>query len=357
MTETGPSPSDPEQPEGTLRRRLRAAFSADVANFSGNVSVSETGAFGNLQTVLRVARQQLDRYDGVVISMPGDGLFGLFESAVCAVQCALAIQEQLAADAAHGGMRLRIGIHLGDVLFKGDVPFGETLNIAARLQSLADPGGTLVSGAIVDAVSARISATFEARGVPMLKNIPRRIATYAIYPSQDLQTGSGASELEPLDHTMRLPTHDLAPTQGPDAETSGPTSNSDIGKMPQSASIASAQRETLIARLARLRPGSTPSTSHSDEAPPPSAPFDDRTQPKRKHPHLTGLDSPLTAEAIEIFADAFAVHLGPVGRVMVRRKAQASVSLADLLVALEGDIPTPSERLTFRSRIMQKFAR
>lgn len=355
MTEAHSSSSDPEHPESSLRRRLRAAFSADVANFSGSVSVNETGAFGLLETVLRTAREELDRHDGVVISMPGDGLFGLFESAVSAVQCAIAIQERLAAGAAQGGMRLRIGIHLGDVLFKGDVAFGETLNIAARLQALADPGGTLVSAAVVDAVSARISAAFEARGVPKLKNIPRRIATYAVHPHRETKAEANAPEFEPLDHTMRLPTQDAASTTEPQVNNS--VSQSGIAKAQPVEDAAAPARETLVQRLARLDPQAISPADQSNKTPVPP-PTSDADKPSvHKHPQLTVLDVPPTDEAIEVFADAVAVHLGPVARVMVRRKSKHCASLADLLLALEGEIPTSLERHAFRARILQKFAR
>ncbi|MDX2257885.1 MAG: adenylate/guanylate cyclase domain-containing protein [Hyphomicrobiaceae bacterium] len=199
-------PPDPDRASaGRSRRRLRAAFCADVANFSGRVSVSETHAFGHLSSILKVGREELTRYEGQLIGMPGDGLFALFESAVDAVTCALVLQSRLAEHQNLGGMRLRIGIHLGDVLFDGDLPFGETLNIAARLQALADPGGTLVSGAVVDAVSARVAATFEDRGVPALKNIPRRIATFAVKPRANLADPETTPPFEPLDQTMQLP--------------------------------------------------------------------------------------------------------------------------------------------------------
>ena len=103
--------------------------------------------------------------------MPGDGIFALFESAVDAVSCALDTQRRLAAAPKLNSMRLRIGVHLGDVLFQEELPFGEALVIAARLESLADPGGILVSAAVMEAVAPRISAAFCERGVFSLKHI------------------------------------------------------------------------------------------------------------------------------------------------------------------------------------------
>lgn len=207
---------DADETAPRRKRRLRAALAADIANFSGRVSVNETRAFGNLSSILKVGREELERHEGDLIGMPGDGLFALFESAVDAMQCAIAIQKRLSEEHNLGGMRLRIGIHVGDVLFEGDLPFGETLNIASRLESLADPGGILVSGTMVDLVSARISATFEDRGVPKLKNIPRRITTFAVHPA-DLSATQGADvpSRPLLDKTMQIPRKDQPAPKAP----------------------------------------------------------------------------------------------------------------------------------------------
>ncbi|MDX2287824.1 MAG: adenylate/guanylate cyclase domain-containing protein [Hyphomicrobiaceae bacterium] len=453
-------PDTPERPGGTRKRRLRAAFSADVANFSGRVSVSETRAFGHLTDVLKIGREELDRYEGHLIGMPGDGLFALFESAVDAVQCALAVQTRLAAHANLGGMRLRIGIHLGDVLFDGDLPFGETLNIAARLQALADPGGTLVSGAIVDAVSARVSATFEDRGVPQLKNIPRRIATFALHP----QTGQATTDtgqtptFEPLDRTMQLPRRGglverlSGPLSAPPADPGPPPAAAATSSMAPAppAPLAPASRppveeasvsiepllsppvpplplrpaepgagDTLAARLAdaaltstivpvaptvmqpapatatptpRGSPPSAPAASAPTPSlpapsappfapPPPAAPSPSpspspvsapvlksvaprpRAAPAPPAPPVATanragqsvLERAPTPATIAVVAEALAVHLGPVARVMASRKAQAATSLGDLVTALEQHVPTAAEQHAFRARILRQL--
>ena len=150
---------DAPQPSGKRVRRLRAVFAADMANFGGLVSVDETNTLDALWATRRIAREELAAHGGWLFGMPGDGLFALFESAVDAVRCALETQARLAAMTKFDAVRLRIGIHLGDVLFQDDLPFGETLVIAARLESLADPGGILVSAAVMEAVAPRISAT------------------------------------------------------------------------------------------------------------------------------------------------------------------------------------------------------
>ena len=158
------APSSQPPPVPRRRRGLRAILAADVAGFSGRMSVSETGTVASLSEVRKVALRQIRDYGGWLFGMPGDGLFVLFESAVDAMRCALDIQQELAANENLGGMRLRIGVHLGEVLFDDELPYGEALNIAARLEALADPGGILVSATVFDAVSARVSARFEERG-------------------------------------------------------------------------------------------------------------------------------------------------------------------------------------------------
>ncbi|MEW5963023.1 MAG: adenylate/guanylate cyclase domain-containing protein [Pseudomonadota bacterium] len=323
-------PPESDRPGAGRKRRLRAALAADIANFSGRVSVSETRAFGHLSTILKVGREELDRHEGVLIGMPGDGLFALFESAVDAVHAALAMQQRLAIEPNLGGMRLRIGIHLGEVLFDGDLPFGETLNIAARLEGLADPGGILVSAAVVDAVSARIAATFEDRGVPQLKNIPRRIVTYSVKPAESLPP-EAASEpvLEPLDHTMqfsrRIGTAPGAPAAGPVAAAPTPA--------PPPAMVA-----TPTAPPQPSPPTSSPPSPVPVRAMPPVAPARTAVPP--------------SPEQTAALTEMLAVHLGPVARVVVARKAKDAPTLGELVARLEAEVPA-AERIAFRGRVQR----
>jgi class 3 adenylate cyclase len=339
--------SDPENPRGRFKRRLRAAFSADIANFSGNVSVSETRAFGNLADILEIGRDELARYEGVLLGVPGDGLFGLFESIVNAVQCALSIQQRLADDPSIGtAMRLRIGVHLGDVLFDGDVPFGETLNIAARLQALADPGGTLVSGAVVDAVSARIPAHFEARGVPQLKNIPRRIATFAVYPRQDTPALPRDTS-DSLDQTMQLPSRWKVRDATGSSERRTPPATSAPQEQPPvhpSRPVAAARAPDLQASTEA--PRAAEATPVTEESAPTS---------RAQNSAFSDFDEPLSADVVAFVGDAVSVHLGPVGRMMTARRAKSCGTLGELLATLEADIPSPAEKHAFRSLMKRQF--
>ncbi|WP_075216493.1 adenylate/guanylate cyclase domain-containing protein [Mongoliimonas terrestris] len=185
-------------------------MAADVANFGGLVSVDETSTLEALWTTRRIAREQLAVHGGWLFGLPGDGIFALFESAVDAVRCALDTQVRLAAAPGLDALRLRVGVHLGEVLFQDDLPFGEALVIAARLESLAEPGGILISSAVMEAVAPRISADFAERGVISLKHSPRRVATFSVaVPRADDRAdrgGNGRSGGEAagdaLDHTM-----------------------------------------------------------------------------------------------------------------------------------------------------------
>lgn len=335
-------PPGVDRPGSGRKRRLRAALAADIANFSGRVSVSETRAFAHLSTVLKIGREELDRYEGVLIGMPGDGLFALFESAVDAVHAALAMQQRLEIEPNLGGMRLRIGIHLGEVLFDGDLPFGETLNIAARLESLADPGGILVSAAVVDAVSARIAATFEDRGVPQLKNIPRRIATFSVKPADSLPPeGVAEPVLEPLDHTMQFSRRTgAASTPRPAAQPSPAAQSPPVTQPPSAAAPAPAP--AAQAAPVQVAPAPAPPPPAAVHIPAPMGP-------------TAGLASggvPPTAEQIAALTEMLAVHLGPVARVVVSRRVKDATTLADLVARLEAEVPQ-AERLAFRSRVQR----
>lgn len=341
---------DPRKvPGGVPKRRLRAVFACDVANFSGQVSVNETRGLVGLSSVLRIGRDELERHEGDLISTPGDGLFALFESAVNAVNCALAIQERLAHEQA-GSMQLRIGIHLGEVLFDGDVPFGETLNIAARLEGLADAGGILVSGAVADATAARVSATFESRGIPRLKNIPRRIGTFSVRaasmpPGLAVDVSGGDS----LDQTMRFSRHAqpaavsidelnvALPKRGAEkpSDTTVPQAVS-APESPRPVASPPQPRGPAVAAPAKMPDGAPDAPS---PAPSPAA-------------ARAPADAPLFDEdQLAEITQALAVNLGPVARIIVARNLSTAKSRQGLLAALEASLPYEDEVTAFRRRV------
>lgn len=160
----------------------------------------ERATVAALDTARTVFRTQIEAHHGRVIDMAGDSVLAVFETATGAVAAALAIQQDLsiASEAAPQDrrMRFRIGVHLGDVIEKHDgTVYGDGVNVAARLEGLAEPGGITVSDAVRGVVSGRVNATFTDQGEQQLKNIARPIRAFAIHPGHgatDASAGPGS---------------------------------------------------------------------------------------------------------------------------------------------------------------------
>jgi adenylate cyclase len=186
-----------------LRQRLVAILAADAAGYSRLMSLDEHGTVAALDAARAVFRQRIEGSGGRVIDMAGDSVLAVFETAVGAVQAALAVQQQLAqamaATPEAQRLRFRIGIHVGDVIEKDDGSvYGDGVNIAARLQALAEPGGVVVSQAVHGMV-ARVDAGFEDIGEQSVKNIARPVRAYRVAPANDaaLAAPAAAAALRP----------------------------------------------------------------------------------------------------------------------------------------------------------------
>ena len=185
--------------ETTDRQRLAAIFAADVAGFSRLMSADERGTIAALDAGRRVFRTEIEASQGRVIDMAGDSVLAVFDSAIGAVSAAVAVQRRL--DDASSSvpedrrMRYRIGIHLGDVIEKSDgTVYGDGVNIAARLQALAEPGGITVSSAVHGAVGNRLAVTFVDQGEREVKNMaPVRV--FAISAKSPDPTGAGGPSI------------------------------------------------------------------------------------------------------------------------------------------------------------------
>ncbi len=162
-----------------VERRLVTILAADFVSFSAHMGKDEEAT----ARILRAHRAVIDGiiafHDGRIFDTAGDSVLAEFSSPVEAVRAALEVQEALqtrneSLDAA-ARMVLRIGINLGDVLVEGSNLMGDAINVAARLESLAKPGGILVSGAVHDQVAGKIDWGFSDLGTPPLKNISRPI--------------------------------------------------------------------------------------------------------------------------------------------------------------------------------------
>lgn len=188
-----------------LRQRLAAILAADAVGYSRLMAADERGTVAALDAARAIFRTQIETNRGRVIDMAGDSVLALFELATSAVSAALAIQQELA-EKSHDlveSRRLcfRVGVHLGEIIEKVDgTVYGDGVNIAARLESLAEPGGISVSDAVHGAVRGKVSADFADHGEQQVKNIAYPVRVYRVKA-----TGKTASVAAPTEPVLRLP--------------------------------------------------------------------------------------------------------------------------------------------------------
>jgi adenylate cyclase len=168
---------------GMTTRRLAAIMAADIAGYSRLMHADEEATHARSTGLMtRMIEPAIAGHGGRMVKHTGDGSLAEFGSAVEAVKCALQFQSEIAANAEDEPIRFRVGVHLGDVIVEPTDIFGDGVNIAARLESLADPGGILVSGIVHETVRGRLSCGFEDLGEQPLKNIARPVRVYRIAP-------------------------------------------------------------------------------------------------------------------------------------------------------------------------------
>lgn len=166
-----------------VERRLAAILAMDVVGFSRMMGADENGTLERLRAVRAdITDPAIAARQGRIVKEMGDGLLVQFDSSVNAVQCAIDIQEVLRGYNAElpddACMRMRMGINLGDVIIEGSDIYGDGVNIAARLEPIADIGGIFVSAAIHDSALKKVSAAFEDLGEVELKNIGHPVRVY-----------------------------------------------------------------------------------------------------------------------------------------------------------------------------------
>jgi len=157
-------------------RRLAAILAADVAGYSRLMGEDEEGTLAALKAIRReLGDPKVKEHRGRIVKTTGDGLLIEFASVVDAVRCAVEVQEEMAARNAEvpeaRRIEFRIGINLGDIIRDGRDIFGEGVNIAARLEGLAEPGGICISGTVHNQVRDRLTVAFEDIGEQQVKNI------------------------------------------------------------------------------------------------------------------------------------------------------------------------------------------
>jgi adenylate cyclase len=175
----------------STERRLTTILSADAVGYSRLMGQDETGTFATLKAYRELTAERIATHRGRVVNTAGDSILAEFASVVKAVECAVDIQRTIAernsALAQDRQMWFRVGINLGDVMVDNDDLFGDGVNVAARLQALADPGGILISGTVFDHVKDKLSVSFDALGTKAVKNISAQVPVYRVvlYPGRE----------------------------------------------------------------------------------------------------------------------------------------------------------------------------
>jgi class 3 adenylate cyclase len=166
-------------------RRLAAILAAGVAGYSRLMGMDEEGTFDRLKAHRReLVDPKIKEHHGRIVKTTGDGLLVEFPSVVDAVRCAAEIQRAMAdreTDSPEDGrIKFRVGINLGDIIADGDDIFGDGVNVAARLEALAEPGGICISRVVRDQIRDKLSYAFEDMGEQRVKNIARPVRAYAL---------------------------------------------------------------------------------------------------------------------------------------------------------------------------------
>src|SRR6202521_348622 len=221
-------------------RRLAAILAADVAGDSRLIGADEEGTLIRLRSIrAELIDPKITEHRGRIVKTTGDGLLVEFSSVVDALRCATQIQRGMAegnsAVPADGQIEFRIGIHQGDVVVEDGDIFGDGVNVAARLEGLAEPGGICVSARVQEDTAGKLALVFEDMGEQELKNIARPLRVYRI------QTGAPASESR------------QAPLSLPDKPSIAVLPFANMSGDPEQEYFADGMVEEIITALSRIR--------------------------------------------------------------------------------------------------------
>jgi TolB-like protein/class 3 adenylate cyclase/Tfp pilus assembly protein PilF len=235
-------------------RRLAAILAADVAGYSRLMGADEEGTLERLKALRReLLDPRIAEHRGRIVKTTGDGMLVEFASVVAAVRCAVEVQrampERNTGVAADNRIELRIGINLGDVIVEGDDLYGDGVNIAARIEALADAGGVFVSNSVHDHVRDRLPFLFEDLGKQRVKNITRPVRVYRVRPERPLpnppsHAGEGSARVgaaEPLALTL------------PDKPSIAVLPFANMSGDPEQEYFADGMVEEIITALSRIR--------------------------------------------------------------------------------------------------------
>ena len=189
------------------RRRLAAVLVADVAGYTRMMGADEAGTLAALRRHREeVFDPAVRQHEGRVVKLTGDGALVEFPSVVDAVNCALAVQRTMEGGPRDAGIALRIGINLGDIIIVGDDIYGDGVNVAARLEPLAEPGGICVTSIVKESIGSRIDLRLTDGGEVAVKNVERPIRIWKWHPSSERRPGAAGPALapEPLDRAPSI---------------------------------------------------------------------------------------------------------------------------------------------------------
>jgi adenylate cyclase len=183
-----------------FKRKLTAVFSADVAGYSRLMGEDEAATVKTLEAYKQIMFSLIKQHRGRVIDFPGDNLLAEFASVVDAVQCGVAVQKELQARNAelpeNRKMQFRIGINLGDVIEEGDRIYGDGVNIAARLEALAEPGGICISKTVFDYIENKLPLGYQFLGQQTVKNIAKPVGAYKVLMEPRVIGGEEKEDVE-----------------------------------------------------------------------------------------------------------------------------------------------------------------
>jgi adenylate cyclase len=168
-----------------MERRLAAILAADVVGYSRLMGSDEAGTLAQLKQLrAEIIEHKVTEHHGRIVKLTGDGMLAEFPSVVSAVACAVEMQRDIKERTGNvppeRRLEFRVGVNLGDVIVEGDDIYGDGVNVAARLESIAEPGGIAVSGSVRDHIGNRLDLVFEDRGEQQLKNIDKPIRVYSV---------------------------------------------------------------------------------------------------------------------------------------------------------------------------------
>jgi class 3 adenylate cyclase len=180
-------------------RKLTTIMAADVVEYARLMSEDEEGTLKTFRTYRRITDGLIKKHGGRIFNTAGDAVLAEFDSAVECVRCTISIQEEVNTRNAKlpedRQIKFRIGVNVGDVMIEGDDLFGDGVNVAARLEGLAKPGGVCISSSTFEQVKNKLSVGFEDLGPQEVKNIPHPIGAFQI-KSGSVSVSPGSGEIE-----------------------------------------------------------------------------------------------------------------------------------------------------------------